>query len=269
MAHWSAWWAATCVGKVSLVIDESAVVDDASAIEVGEYCRRIEAHLTKVNEGQIIRIVGPAFELARAWAREGVPLSVVCHGIDRKAERHRAGSATRALRLEFCEPDVTAVYRQWQRAVGLRRPATDVEAGDDADSEVSATPRAASPGRHLERAMQKLASAIGRLDRSDAFREAGAAVLQQLADIREAVRAARGAARTQLMERLPALDVILLDAARAEAGADGLATLQAQAAEELAPYRGRLSQDTWSQSLALSVTRLLRGRFGLPTIVQE
>src|SRR5688572_16366781 len=75
-------------------------------IDVGDYCRRVEEHLARVNEGQIIRVVGASFELVRGWARAGIPLSVTCYGIDRKAERHRAGQARRALRLEFCEPDV-------------------------------------------------------------------------------------------------------------------------------------------------------------------
>ena len=49
----------------------------------------------------------------------GIPPSVVFRGIDLKAERHRLGKSTRPLRLEFCEPDVREVYRNWRRALGL------------------------------------------------------------------------------------------------------------------------------------------------------
>ena len=88
-------------------------------VDVGEYCRTVEDHLTRVNGGHLIRIVGPAFELVRQWAEAGVPASVVLRGIDLKAERHRLGNSTRPLRLEFCEADVRDVYRNWRRAVGL------------------------------------------------------------------------------------------------------------------------------------------------------
>jgi hypothetical protein len=83
---------------------------DAGAIDVGDYCRRVEDHLARVNLGHLVRIVGPGFELVRRWAEMGVPLSAVYRGIDMKAERHREGQARRPLRIEFCEPDVNAVY---------------------------------------------------------------------------------------------------------------------------------------------------------------
>ena len=91
-----------------------------SAEEIGEYCRRVEDHLTRANAGHLVRIVGPGFELVRQWAIAGVPLSIVCRGIDDKAERHREGKATRPLRIEFCEGDIRVLYDRWRRAIGLR-----------------------------------------------------------------------------------------------------------------------------------------------------
>ena len=46
-------------------------------VDIGEYCRQVEDHLTRVNGGHLVRIVGPGFELVRGWANEGIPLSVV------------------------------------------------------------------------------------------------------------------------------------------------------------------------------------------------
>src|SRR5215471_19149127 len=86
--------------------------------DLGEYCRRVEQHLTRVNGGHLVRVVGPAFELVRGWAEAGVPLSVVLQGINLKAERHRTGQALRPLRLEFCEGDIRALYADWRRAIG-------------------------------------------------------------------------------------------------------------------------------------------------------
>jgi hypothetical protein len=68
-------------------------------VDVAEYCRRVEDHLTRVNAGHLVRIVGPGFELVRGWAEAGVPLSVVFRGIELKAERHREGASTRPLRI--------------------------------------------------------------------------------------------------------------------------------------------------------------------------
>ena len=31
-------------------------------VDVGQYCRQIEAHVCTVNHGHLMRIVGPAFE---------------------------------------------------------------------------------------------------------------------------------------------------------------------------------------------------------------
>jgi hypothetical protein len=59
--------------------------ESATAGDLGEYCRRVEDHLTRVNAGHLVRIVGPGFALVRQWADAGVPLSVVYRGIDLKA----------------------------------------------------------------------------------------------------------------------------------------------------------------------------------------
>ena len=139
---------------------------DAGHCDIGEFCRRVEEHLARVNEGQIIRVVGPAFELARGWALEGMPLSVVAHGIDLKAERHRAGRSTRPLRLEFCEADVREVYTRWRRSVGLSGlPAPAPEGTDDA----AETAKRPSLSRQLDRALDKLSRVAGRLDLAERF----------------------------------------------------------------------------------------------------
>ena len=74
--------------------------------DLGDYCRRVEQHLTQVNGGHLVRVVGPGFEMVRQWAEAGIPLTVVFHGIELKAERHRAGASRRPLRIEFCDADV-------------------------------------------------------------------------------------------------------------------------------------------------------------------
>jgi hypothetical protein len=250
-------------------VSERPAVTDDPTVDVGDYCRRIEAHLTRVNEGQLIRIVGPAFALARAWALEGIPLSVVCHGIDQKAERHRAGRSRRPLRLEFCEADVVTVYTQWQRAVGVRRAGAGAvnEAAVSIEPDQESRPQALS--RQLERVIDKLSRLVGRLDLSDRFREDVGRVLQEVSDLRETIKGTRGAARAELLERLPALDGVLIEAARAELGTPGLDALERQASAELSAFRSRLTPEAWSNALALSVVQLIRAHLGLPTLIDS
>ena len=237
--------------------------DSALDIDVGEYCRRVEEHLARVNDGHLVRIVGPAFEMVRGWALQGIPLSIVCRGIELKAERHRAGRSKRPLRLEFCEADVREVFDGWRRAVGIGAAVTAVA------SEQSESPAARKPPsavRHLDRAIERLGRAAGQLQRSDTYRDAIGLALDAVSAVREAIKSARGADREPLLARLPEIDAMLVQAARREVGAEGLERLAADALVELAPYRARLSSETWDRSVSLSVDRLLRDELGLPTL---
>jgi len=129
----------------------------SAAIDIGEYCRAVEAHLTRINQGQLVRVVGPAFELVRGWAMSGVPLSIVFHGMNDKGERHKAGRSTRPLRLEFCEHDVRAAYDHWRRAVGISR--IGVASGETASDEAETPKKHTSLTKHLDRVSGRLARA--------------------------------------------------------------------------------------------------------------
>ena len=88
--------------------------------DIGAFCRAVEAHLCRVNGGHLVRIVGPAFELVAGWAKEGMPLRIVLHGVDRTVARLTAkGPRRRPVRIEFCEADVRDAADQWRRAVGV------------------------------------------------------------------------------------------------------------------------------------------------------
>ena len=64
-------------------------------MDLGAYCREIEAHLCRRNGGHLVRVVGPAFRRVSGWAEAGVPLKVVLAGIDRKLARTRADRPSR------------------------------------------------------------------------------------------------------------------------------------------------------------------------------
>ena len=80
---------------------------------------------------------------------------------------------------------------------------------------------------------------------------------------------ARGQARERILADLSALDTRLIDAARAAAGQALLAELDAQADEDLKPFRDRMPADAWRQARLAAQTRLLRERAQLPTLAGE
>lgn len=231
-----------------------------------QYCRAIEDHLTRKNDGHLIRIVGPAFELVRGWAEQGIPFKVASHGIDRAFERYHAkGARRRPLRVEFCKDDVLDAFDQWRRAVGVRGIAED-----------EAVPRRREGlATHISRAIARLTALRGGATTAD-----GRAPLRLADDVlEEVVRAldglaagaerARGETRERILADLTALDTRLIDAARAAAGEEVIAELGTQAEEDLRPFRDRMPADAWRQARAAAHTRLLRDRAQLPSLAGE
>lgn len=232
--------------------------------DLGEYCRQVEQHLTRVNGGHLVRVVGPGFELVRRWADEGIPLTVVFRGIELKAERHRLGASRRPLRIEFCDDDVRETFDNWRRSVGI---AAQESESADASTTVDAEPRKRPAlSKHLTRAIDRLSRAAGRLDLPEPLRDVLGGTLAELTTLRELASSARGKAREDLTARLARLDQAFMTAVRSAVAADVLQRATAAAELELAPYRGRLAGDAWQQAVDATVDRLLRDEFGLPTV---
>jgi hypothetical protein len=231
--------------------------------DVSQYCRDVEDHLTRVNGGHLVRIVGAGFELVRRWAEEGVPLSVVCRGIELKADRHRLGRSRHPLRIEFCEADVREVYDGWRRAVGLPRGATQ---GPDETAPPEETRKRPSLAKHFDRTIDRLSRSAARTDMPPPLVDALSALLEELTRLRESTKGARGAAREDAASALSELDVRMLAAARAATARGTFAELESAAARELGAFRDRLAGDAWRQAVEATTDRLLRDRYGLPTL---
>jgi hypothetical protein len=233
--------------------------------DIGDYCRQVEAHLTRVNGGHLVRIVGPGFMLVRQWAEEGVPLSAVFRGIEQKAERHKAGAAKRPLRIEFCEPDVREVYEAWRRAIGVSGLAPDADAPAIAGERGSGSARRVTT-RDLDRAVDRLMATAGRLELPDSLRDEVNRVLEQVMQIRDAVKGSRGAARESHLVALPDLDRSMMTSARAVISTDALTPIREDAERDLEPFRARLARDAWEQAVDVTVARGVREHFGLPNL---
>jgi hypothetical protein len=224
------------------------------------YCREIETYLCRKNDGHLIRITGPSFDLVGGWAAQGVPLKVAFRGIDRYFERYYAkGPRRRPVRIDFCEADVLDTFDEWRRATGLTAAA---EEDRPMSADGAAGHRGPSLPVHLERVLRRLTSARvdGRLDaRFDGL-------LDRVSAEMDAARGVRGPKRQALVDRLAALDRELLDGARATLDATECAALAREAEEELAAFRAAMTSDAFARAREAAIDRLVRDRAGLPTI---
>lgn len=233
--------------------------------DVTDYCRQVEAHLTRINGGHLVRVVGPGFALVKQWADEGVPLSVVFRGIEHKAERHAAGASKRPLRIEFCEADVRALYDDWRRAIGVPA-APSADDADDAASDRPVNPKRRSVPKAIDRAIDRLGRLAGRLDLPGEFRDAMSRLIEQLSTLREELAHTRGAVRDRLLERLGSLDTDLLEHARGVVPAEVIRDITVRAEQDLAPYRDRLSPEAWARAVSVTVDRDVREHLELPSL---
>jgi hypothetical protein len=236
-----------------------------------QFCRDVETYLCRKNEGHIIRIVGPAFDLVCGWARRGVPLKIAQSGIDRYFERYYAkGPRRRPVRVEFCEADVLDAFDEWRRATGV--PLVSISAGAEDTFEQAGEPASSGPLKaaptslpaHLDRVIARLTALRAGEDRS--LDESLESAVQELDNARSAAKTLRGTARESLLQRLREIDRGLLEAVRAHATPELLAEVTREADEELAGYRDRMLPAAYERSRAASIDRLLRERRRLPVV---
>ena len=237
-------------------------------VVVEDYCRQVEAHLCRKNDGHLIRIVGPAFEQVCGWATRGVPLTVAMRGIDRYFERYYAkGPRRRPVRVEFCEADVLDVFDEWRRALGIT-------VADASQPPEAAAAEAPAPSRHheslpahLERVVARLTSLRAGADRSLDTTIDG--MVSELDVARSGSKTLRGEARQALIDRLRALDRAMLDAVYALCDEQTRQALAAEADAELALFRARMAPEAYEQSRRAARDRILRERRGLPLVTFE
>jgi hypothetical protein len=234
-------------------------------METAQYCREVERHLCRKNDGHLIRIVGPSFERVRGWAERGIPLAIALHGIDRHFERYYArGTRRRPVHIDFCEADVLDVFDEWRRAVGVR--------GIQAAGAGSAAPDDERPGRrrpglkeHLDRLVLRL-TAARTSSMGPALDRALERAVRELDAVREPSRRARGDARARILALLVDLDRELASALTDSMSGADRAALVRDAEAELAPFRMRMPEDAYARAIDVSIERRLRERAGLPRL---
>jgi hypothetical protein len=240
-----------------------------SGNEISSYCRDIETYLCRKNDGHLVRVVGPSFEVVSRWAADGVPLKVAFQGIDRYFERYyRKGRRRRPVRIDFCEADVLDVFDEWRRAVGLvaERVSETASLSDNEAATDAGTRRVPSLPAHLERVLLRLTNARVQGTLGEAWEALLDRVFHELDQARVSARGLRGDARRALIDRLAALDRDMLQMARESLDDRTRADLARQADEELAGFRDRMNADRFSRTREAAIDRLARERFGLPIV---
>jgi hypothetical protein len=262
--------------------EESVEINDRRST-IADYCREIEAHLCKKNDGHLIRVVGPSFDLVSGWAARGVPLKVACAGVDRYFERYYSkGPRRRPVKVDFCEADVLDMFDEWRRATGittqrLAEPRiTDPESRERShqlhESRIpNPESRHVSLPDHLTRVVTRLSQA--RALASASLGSGLDAVIDRVALELDAARAkpggVRGEARASLIARLALLDAEMLAVARTSLDIGARAAIDQEADEELAPFRQQMAADAYLRSREAAAARLVRERCKLPTISFE
>jgi hypothetical protein len=236
--------------------------------QIADYCREIETYLCRKNDGHLIRVVGPSFDLVTRWAADGVPLKIAFRGIDRCVERYyRKGPRRRPVKIDFCEADVLDVFDEWRRAIGLVPSPVADEAGTKSDDgHEGAGGRGPSLPAHLERVLARLTNARVKGTLGPDADQLLDRISTELDAARAAARGVRGEARRLLLDRLVALDTEVLSIARASVGAADLTALEREADDELAAFRALMAADAYARARAAALDRLLRERAGLPVI---
>lgn len=226
-----------------------------------EYCRNIESYLCQKNEGHLIRVVGPSFEVVASWMRDHIPFKVACVGIDRSVERYyRKGPRRRPVRIEFCDADVRDAFDEWRRATGMTGSGATTST---APADVKAGP---SLPEHLERALMRFtnARATGRVDAS--FDPLIDEVSVALDEARAASGGLRGQKRQALLERLEALDARVSHSAVAAIGAERREELTREVEDELSGFRQDMPADRFASVSATALDRKIRAHLGLPVL---
>lgn len=248
-------------------------------MDAGEYCRAVESYLCRRNDGHLIRIVGPAFEMVCAWAEAGIPLSIVRRGIDQRFSRYYASGPRRhPLRIDFCEADILTLFDDWKRAVHISGAALAADAA-------SAEPRALDAGAQGAGATRRRQHSLGaHLDRVETalanwtppasnvnpeLDQAIAGARNEVDQARADAGTRRGAARQSLIERLAALDQALVGAARQGTDAATRARLRSEATDSLAPFRERMLPGAFATAIDTATDHLLADHWRLPRLTYD
>jgi len=216
-----------------------------TALEEAAYYQSVEEFFVS-RRGDPLFLSNADWLLIRKWRRAGLPLRIVMRGIADALDGHAHswGRKRKVGSLAYCAAEVDAARERWQRALSF-----------DDETETSVTA-----------ALADFASA---LDAATSLGPRGASAARSAAaDLRGlAAPGPSGPPRLEeLTLRLGATEKALLEALRADAGAETRAAIDAEIERDLAPYRGRMPARVLDQIKGEAWARRLLGRHAIPRL---
>lgn len=217
------------------------------------FFQEVEAHFIRLR-GRPLILSPRELERAACWHREGIPLQVVCRGIDRYFEkRFGSGSVSRqrAVSLQYCEDYIREVLDETRRmAVGGGSPAAGGESED------------LSLG--LGKLLRRLDHALALIE-DDSSRpglvfqlERASTAIQGLLDRPLTVRETEG--------ELTKLDRDLVDQLRQFAGSAVLEELRDACTAEMREVSGKMDPVIFQTTLERMIIRRLRDARQIPEL---
>jgi signal transduction histidine kinase len=207
--------------------------------------------------------------LIESWKEMGVPLHVALRGIERSFDSFESKPRRRTVKsLLYCQEEVEAQFAEWQEAqVGANGNGGRAAAAAEATEAALPFSRAAIV-EHLERARQSLRKICDarKRARKDDLCDALARAATRLNELKEDFSRAARADAEKLEESLTSLEKMLDAALEANLPARELVKARAEAEEQLQPYRGRMEQAVYEQTLNNLFLKRLREAHGLPRL---
>lgn len=244
-------------------------------MSTGEYCRAVESLLCRKNDGHLIRVVGPAFEMVCSWEETGIPLGIVERAIERRHLRYCGdGARRRPLRIEFCEGDVLDLFDQWRRAVGISQTVKEPFVGVSAapESAVERPNSRATLVAHLDEVIARLElwseMPTGVSNDSELSRRVSK-IVESVNLFRKSAKGLRGRAREEVITKLKLFDEELMMSIRASADQILTRKLETEARASLEPFRSRMASEAFQDAVTIATDRLLVSHFRLPPLLYD
>jgi len=246
-------------------------------LSTGEYCRAVESLLCRKNDGHLIRVVGPAFEMVCSWEKIGIPLGIIERAIERRHLRYcadGAGARRRPLRIEFCEDDVLDLFDQWRRAVGISQTVKEPFVG------VSAAPEStferpnsrATLVAHLDEVIARLelwSETPTDVSNDTELSRRVSRIVESVNLFRKSAKGLRGRAREEVITKLKLFDEELMMSIRASADQILTRKLETEARASLEPFRSRMASKAFQDAVTVATDRLLVSHFRLPSLLYD
>ncbi|HEY0007048.1 MAG TPA: hypothetical protein VGB17_19865 [Pyrinomonadaceae bacterium] len=211
--------------------------------------------------------------LIESWKETGVPLHVALRGIEQAFDSFEAKPRKRSVKtLLYCQEEVEAQYAEWlESQLGARDAESDERETEELDErEMDARlpfPRAAILD-HLSRTRAALLQLYDeRLQtKKDEFCETLARSAARLAELLEDFKRAARPDAEALEESLTSLEKILDAALRDGVPKAELDAALAASEEQMQPYRQRMEEAIYEQTLNNLLLKRLREQCGLPRL---